>query len=141
MRIGASFALLAAFLGSAATPQDRIALSRTVYVEKIDGAAGLRTVEPATSFRRGDRVILMIEWTGAEARKGTVVRSAIPTSLAFQQGSSEALEVSVDGGRKWGRIGHLRVGERLAAPEEVTHVRLKVHGKTGGRMTYSAIVR
>ncbi|MCP5397649.1 MAG: hypothetical protein H6918_13215 [Sphingomonadaceae bacterium] len=40
MRIGASFALLAAFLGSAATPQDRIALSRTVYVETIDGAVG-----------------------------------------------------------------------------------------------------
>lgn len=141
MRFGMGIACALALVGTVASAHDRLALSRAVYVENFTQGGTLRTIEPAARLKRGDRVILMIEWTGAEARKGTVVRSAVPATLAFQRGSSDALEVSVDGGRKWGRIGDLRIGDRLASPEEVTHVRLRVHGKTAGRMTYSAIVR
>lgn len=141
MRFGVFFACALALTGTVVSAQDRLALSRAVYIENLGSGGSMRTVEPASRLRRGDRVILMIEWTGAEARKGTVVRSAIPPALAFQRGSSDVLEVSVDGGRKWGRIGDLRIGKRLASPEEVTHVRLRVHGKTAGRLTYSAIVR
>lgn len=141
MRFRVGIACALALAGTVASAQDRLTLSQAVYVENFTQGGSLRTIESPRSLKRGDRVILMIEWTGAEARKGTVVRSAIPATLAFQRGSSDALEVSIDGGRKWGRIGDLRVGDRLAAPEEVTHVRLRVHGKTAGRMTYSAIVR
>lgn len=141
MRFRVVIACALALAGTAASAQDRLTLSQAVYVENFKQGGSLRTIESPRSLKRGDRVILMIDWTGAEARKGTVVRSAIPPTLAFQRGSSDALEVSVDGGRTWGRIGDLRIGDRLAAPEEVTHVRLRVHGKTAGRMTYSAIVR
>ena len=141
MHLRATIFCALALAGTTATAQDRIALSQAVYVENLGQGGNIRTIEPARRLKRGDRVILMIEWTGAEARMGTTVRSAIPTNLVFQQSSSEALEVSVDGGRKWGRIGDLQIGERLAVPEEVTHVRLRLHGRTGGQLTYSAIVR
>ena len=140
MRIGAFLALGALVCTGSVAAQDRVALSRAVFVESMD-AASMRTVERAENLRRGDRVVLVVEWTGAEARRGTVVSSPIPESLQFQRASSDELEVSVDGGRSWGQLGNLRVGRRLAAPEEVTHIRLRTFGSSSGRLTYSAIVR
>lgn len=134
------FAALFAGLPSAQA-QDRIALTHAIYVESIGGNDGSRTLEPAAQLRRGDRVVLMIDWSGAEARKGTMVQSAIPSALKYQRSSVETIEVSVDGGRNWGRIGQLRMGERIAWPEEVTHLRMRVTGTRTGRITYSAIVR
>ena len=65
----------------------------------------------------------------------------MPRALSFQRAGSDAVEVSIDGGRTWGEIGLLTVGNRLASAEDVTHLRIKVAGAPAGRMTYSAIVR
>jgi hypothetical protein len=53
--------------------------------------------------------------------------------------------VSVDGGKTWGKLGKLRIGSRLATPEDVTHVRWRIsaaHAALGrGDIAYSGIVR
>jgi hypothetical protein len=66
----------------------------------------------------------------------------MPRTLQFQGSADGSEEVSVDGGRHWGRLGDLRVGSRLATPEDVTHVRWHIATPAPtGQIAYSAIVR
>ncbi|WP_374405787.1 hypothetical protein [Pelagerythrobacter sp.] len=147
MRIGWIIGALACTAASGLAAQDTRGISRAVYVERIATAPGgesVRTIEPARALRRGDTVVLVVEWRGTSRGEPVIVSSAVPRPLAFQQASSDAVEVSVDGGRNWGRIGAMRVddrdGRRLASPEDVTHLRWR--SATGAtRLTYSAIVR
>ncbi|RZA23607.1 MAG: hypothetical protein EOP02_14680 [Proteobacteria bacterium] len=123
------------------------------------------TVEPAIVFgdmaavREGmasiatgdmvDRLVLVVEWEGRPAGRSFAVTSPIPRTLAFQRTSQAGTEVSVDGGRHWGRLDGLKLndrnGPRTASPEDVTHLRWHVtpdEAEDGtGRITYSAIVR
>lgn len=137
----AFLALAAICAAQPAFAQDAVVTSRAVFVETAAADNGWRSLAPATDLKRGDRVILLIEWDNARSRKQTSVRSAIPKQLAFQESSADRLEVSVNGGRSWGALGTLWIGERLASPEDVTHVRLRTSGARSGRLTYSAIVR
>ena len=83
-----------------------------------------------------------MEWRAGDARRGFTVQSAVPRDLAFQRAASEAVEVSIDGGRSWGRLGGLKVGDRLASVEDVTHLRWRVAaGSDRGMLSYSAVVR
>jgi hypothetical protein len=130
---------LAALIGTAGMAQNGAGIDRAVYVERQSG--GIRALEPATTLRSGDKVVLVLEWQrGAPARRFTI-ESPVPRTLAFQRAGSDAAEVSVDGGRRWGQLGKLHVGARLASAEDVTHLRLTVAGAPEGRLTYSAIVR
>jgi len=138
MRIGLVLGSLVGLAASAAVAESAIDIERSVYVERA--AEGVRALEPATTLRKGDKVVLVVEWR-AEAPGRFTVQSAVPPALAFQRAGSEAVEVSIDGGRNWGDLGELRAGTRLASAEDVTHLRLKVAGNPAGRMTYSAIVR
>jgi hypothetical protein len=84
----------------------------------------------------------VLEWRAAPRGRGFTVESAVPRPLAFQRAGSDAVEVSTDNGRSWGRLGELRIGQRVASAEDVTHLRMRVPGSApAGRMTYSAIVR
>lgn len=152
MRIGLAIGSLACLTASGLAAQAASGVSRAVYIERIAAGANgerVRTIEPADELRRGDTVVLVVEWRGARNDAPVVVSSAIPRQLAFQRSSSDAFEVSTDGGRNWGRLGTMRVGDRgdrrLAAPEDVTHLRWRfADGREAlrdGRVTYSAIVR
>lgn len=143
MRFGLVCGSAACLFASAAFAQSAIDITRSVYVERA--AAGARALEPADALRKGDKVVLVMEWRAEESRRGFTVSSAVPRDLAFQRAGSDSVEVSIDGGRNWGRIGALRAGERLASVEDVTHLRWRVPADTAGRgrgmLTYSAIVR
>lgn len=125
-----------------------VSLQSAVFIERLghtgDGRI-VRGLAPAKSFKRGDRVVLMVEWASKPSAKGFAVTSAIPSTIAYQDTSSDAMQVSVDGGKHWGTLGELKVGGRFASPEDVTHLRWHVSpldARRGtGRMTYSAIVR
>lgn len=125
-----------------------VSLQSAVFIERLghtgDGRVE-RRIEPAKAFKRGDRVILMVEWKAQPSGKGFAVTSTIPATIAFQDTSHDTLLVSADGGKHWGMLGTLKLGSRLASPEDVTHLRWRVsaaEAKRGnGRMTYSAIVR
>ena len=133
----------ACLLTTAAFAQSAVDITRSVYVERSED--GARALEPASSLRKGDKVVLVMQWRVAEARRGFTVASAVPRDLAFQRAGSDEAEVSIDGGRSWGRMGALKLGERLASVEDVTHLRWRVPAEAAaqrrGTIAYSAVVR
>jgi hypothetical protein len=140
MRLGAVIGSIACLLATAAAAQGAVNIDRSVYVERTSG--GTRALEPAGTLRAGDKVVLVMEWRAGDARRGFTVQSAVPRDLAFQRAGSDTVEVSIDGGRSWGRLASLRVGERIASVEDVTHLRWRVPAGAGrGLLTYSAVVR
>ncbi|GGD91697.1 hypothetical protein GCM10011515_09210 [Tsuneonella deserti] len=140
MRMGLVLGALACLLGGSAAASEAIDVNRSVYVERRDD--GVRALEPATTLKSGDKVVLVVEWRTAMPGRPLTVEAAVPRTLAFQRAGSEAVQVSIDNGRTWGRLGALRLGQRIASAEDVTHLRLRVPASAPeGRMTYSAIVR
>ncbi len=121
-----------------------VALDSAVFVERSVPDAG-RMLEPAQNLRRGDRVVYIVSWYRMGGRGSFVVTNPLPRSVSYQGSASGNEEVSVDNGRTWGRLGTLRIGNRMATPEDVTHVRWLVDSvqaaRGSGRIAYSAIVR
>lgn len=130
----AAMGLLGALPAQAANPY----VEGAVYRERAAG--GKRLIEPAGQLRSGDKVVLMVRWRAAGDRDGFTVTTPVPAALAYQRDSSDAVEVSVDGGRKWGRIDTLG-----ARPDQVTHLRWKIDARSAaqgaGSFAYSALVR
>ncbi|MCK9543124.1 MAG: hypothetical protein M0R03_13970 [Novosphingobium sp.] len=132
----------------AAQAASAIATRSAVFVERLDGG-NTRTLEPAASFRRGERIITVLTWerSGASGSEDTgfVITNPLPRAIAFQQSAADDQDVSVDGGRTWGRLGELALGNRLATPEDVTHIRWRISPAVAargyGRIAYSGIVR
>ena len=141
--------LAAATLAAGATAaQTGVEISRAVFVERKAPIAPGRmalSLEPATTLRRGDVVVLMLEWTAPGRPDAFVVSSRVPRDLAFRRSGGMNPQVSIDGGRNWGELGTLRAGNRKATPEDVTHLRWHVSDAEAalgrGMLTYSAIVR
>lgn len=121
-----------------------VATQSAVYVERIEPGAA-RRLEPASQLARGDRVVTVVTWYRMGGAGGFVITNPLPASLAYQQSASDAQEVSVDGGRTWGRLDTMRIGMRNATPEDVTHVRWRIPASSAargrGQITYSGIVR
>lgn len=137
-------AVLLAHLPGLAAARSAIAMDSAVFVEKTSPRAG-RLLEPARQLKRGDRVITILSWTRQAGSGSFVVTNPLPRSVYYQASADENEEVSIDGGRTWGKLEDLRVGTRLAAPEDVTHVRWRVPApvaaRGSGQIAYSAIVR
>lgn len=156
-RIGLLTGSLACLVTGGLAAQSAIEISRAVYVERQSPASGggtMRAIEPAFTLRKGDRVVLLVEWDTqspgfAQSARSYTVASAVPRHLAFQGSSHDGYQVSPDGGRNWGALGRMRIadrdGSRLASPEDVTHLRWTIPASRlaagRGRIAYSAIVR
>lgn len=117
-----------------------VQLGSSVFVERTREES--RVLEPAIQLTRGDRVVTVLTWKRAAPGGQFTVANALPRTLYYQGSASDSEEVSIDGGRTWGRLGTLQSGGRFATAEDVTHVRWRVqsNGSTG-RIAYSAIVR
>lgn len=126
---------------AAATP---VAIDSAVFVERVAPGSG-RRLEPASELNRGDRVVYVVSWQRQSGDGGFTVTNPLPRAVYFQGTANGDEQVSIDGGRNWGRIGELRIGSRMATPEDVTHVRWRVPAHIAaqgrGRIAYSAIVR
>jgi len=120
-----------------------VTLASDVFVERSGDSS--RIIQPAEMVRHGDRVVTIVTWkrTGQSGQStGFTVTNPLPRTLQFQGSADGSEQVSADGGRTWGRLGELRVGGHVAAPEEVTHVRWRVMNPAPkGRIAYAAIVR
>lgn len=146
-------ALLAGIIAAPALAGQRVELQSAVFIERIGQTADgriERRIEPANILKRGDRLVLIVEWEGKPSNaRSFAVTSSIPRTLAFQRTSEAGTEVSVDGGRHWGTLDRLKLndrnGVRAASPEDVTHLRWHITSDEAergiGRVTYSAIVR
>lgn len=142
-RLALMASCLAGILNAApatAQEQSAVALGTAVFVEKTDDNA--RILQPANRLSRGDRVVTVVSWRRAGPGGRFTVINPLPRGLYYQGSANDDEEVSVDGGRSWGKLGDLRIGDRLATPEDVTHLRWRVASPApAGRIAYSAIVR
>jgi hypothetical protein len=131
-------------LAQAAAAQPNVATDSAVYVERAQ-PGNARSLEPASRLSRGDRVVTILSWYRMGGDGGFTITNPLPRAIAYQASARDDQEVSVDGGRTWGRLGELRVGNRLATPEDVTHMRWRVPATSAargqGRIAYSGIVR
>jgi hypothetical protein len=131
-------------LSTPALAAPAVSLDSAVFVERTEHG-NIRSLEPASRLSRGDRVVTVVTWYRMGGDGGFVVTNPLPRSIAYQASSRDDEEVSVDGGRTWGRLGALHVGSRLATPEDVTHVRWRISATRAsqgrGNIAYSGIVR
>lgn len=138
----AGFVCIASAAPALAAPA--VSLDSAVFVERVTPNAG-RMLEPASELNRGDRVVYVVRWYKMGGDGGFVVTNPLPRSVYYQGSANGDEEVSIDGGRTWGKLGAIYAGDRLATPEDVTHVRWRVDPRTAsrgeGRIAYSAIVR
>ncbi|NTZ41538.1 hypothetical protein G7A66_00215 [Altererythrobacter sp. SALINAS58] len=123
----------------------QVEISRGIYVENL-AADGSLALEPASMLRQGDSVVLIISWRVRNAERGFTVASAVPGALAFQRSSTEATEISTDGGRNWRRLDHAgrppREEFRAPSPDTITHLRWRIApNRASGQITYRALVR
>lgn len=144
-------ACLAALVALTATPsaaKQIVSLDSAVFVERQD-SGNVRSLEPVERLNRGDRVVTVVTWQrvspNAYGAGSFTVTNPLPRAIAYQNSARDDEEVSIDGGRTWGRLGTLRIGSRMATPEDVTHVRWRIAATTAakghGQIAYSGIVR
>jgi len=130
-----------------ATPtlaQPAVTLNSAVYVEHAK-PGDVRVLEPASQLSPGDRIVTVVTWQLKSGKGGFSVTNPLPRGIYYQGSASGDEEVSADGGRTWGKLGQLRLGTRMATPEDVTHVRWHVPATQAvagrGNIAYSGIVR
>lgn len=124
----------------AVAPTPAVKIDSAVFVERASESN--RVLQPADQLRRGDRVVTVVSWQRAVGGGTFTVTNPLPRSLQFQGSADQSEEVSIDGGHHWGHLGDLRIGNRQATPEDVTHVRWHIATPApSGRIAYSAIVR
>lgn len=120
-----------------------VALDSSVFVERQ--ARQGRLLEPARQMSHGDRLVYIVNWYRMGGSGGFVVTNPLPRSVYYQASANGDEDVSVDGGRTWGKLAQIRIGQRGATPEDVTHVRWRVApdraAQGSGQIAYSAIVR
>jgi hypothetical protein len=142
-RAGLALVALGA-IAPAAQAATAVETQSALYVERIE-PGNTRRLQPADSFRPGERVVTILTWERRAGSGGFVITNPLPRAITYQQSARDSEEVSVDGGRSWGQLGQLVIGSRLAAPEDVTHVRWRVPPAVAaqgrGRIAYSGIVR
>ena len=121
-----------------------IELDSAVFVERVQPGKG-RLLQPVSSLRRGDRVVYVVSWYKMGGNGAFTVTNPLPRSVYYQGSADGSEEVSIDGGKRWGKLDMLRIGARIATPEDVTHVRWHISAgdaaRGSGEITYSAIVR
>ena len=145
---------LAALLGAAPLAHGApVSVANSVFVERevsIGNGASAKVLEPARSLRRGDRLVYVVSWRAPKAKNERLtITNPLPRTIAYERSSGGDEDVSVDGGRSWGKLDALRFRDgavwRYATPQDVTHIRWQVPPQLAlagsGRLTWSGIVR
>ena len=146
---------LLALIAPAVAAANDVALSSKVFVEriKIDAAGKRSTVlEPPSMVTPGDRLLFVLSWQNGGARPAAdfVVTNPIPSAVSYAGAESDGAVVSVDGGKNWGALATLKVGQpdgtmRAAVPADVTHVRWSftkpIEAGATGKLSFRGIVR
>lgn len=99
----------------------------------------IKNLVPATQVVPGEEVLYVITYQnkGKEAATDVVITNPIPKNMTYKAQEAEKattkVELSVDGGKKWGNLAELKIQDKLrkfrpALPSDVTHVRWIVAG-------------
>jgi hypothetical protein len=137
--------LLCAPLPARARPAGSPPTAGYVDPTQQHGDTEIRALEPARQLAHGDRVVTLVSWYMLGGSGGFTVVNALPPGLAYQTSADGDEDVSIDGGKSWGKLAQLHRGARHATPEDVTHVRWHVSPRQAmngaGRIAYSGFVR
>lgn len=153
----ASFAGLTAIVASALPAQAQAAqpveLVSDVKVEQTVVENGLKKsswIKPNVVVP-GDRLVFKTLYHNASTEKATnfVVTNPVPAGVMLAADGADAFDVSVDGGKSWGKLPALKVadgkgGLRAAQSADVTHLRwtlAELAPGASGELGYYAIVR
>lgn len=131
-----------------------VAVDGDIKSEKTVTDAGGKThielVEPA-SFLPGDRLIFGQNYMNSSAEVVTnfVITNPLPAAVRLAPDADPALEVSVDGGKSWGKLAGLSIANsdgtsRPATQADVTHVRwivATIAPGASGRVAFPVIIR
>ncbi|MEQ1547954.1 MAG: hypothetical protein ABL918_04815 [Chakrabartia sp.] len=147
--------LLALSLPTTAMATNAVALQSNVFVEKMvtdtKGRSKATLQEPKIVLP-GDRLIFVVSYhnTGAAPAANFIVTNPLPRAVSYQGTPDAMAQVSINGGRDWDMLSHLKVKEsdgnwRAARPEDVTHIRWAMKqavpvGATG-KLSFRGIVR
>ena len=130
-----------------------VSVANSVYVEReVSNGTGAsaHVLEPARALHRGDRLVYVVAWRAPQARgEHLTITNPLPRTIAYERSAGGDEDVSIDGGRSWGKLDALRVRDgavwRYAMPQDVTHIRWNVPPQLAlvgrGRLTWSGIVR
>ncbi len=137
----------------AQTPQP-VALSSTVFVEKVSNdlnGGERRILATPGQLGQGDKLVFVLRYRNAgptPVSRFSVV-NPVPQSVRVDTARQD-MQVSVDGGRNWGRLDALTIrtplgGTRRAIADDITHVRWTVNNPVspgaGGQIAYRGVVR
>ncbi|MFM7377711.1 MAG: hypothetical protein ACKO1O_06225 [Erythrobacter sp.] len=150
----ASLAAPALPLAAQDTPPPAVTVNGDIKAEKsvtgADGKTVVELVEPQT-FLPGDRLVFRQNYanTSAEVVTNFTITNPLPEAVRLAPDADPALEVSVDGGKSWGRLATLSVTasdgtNRPATHADVTHVRWVlaiIAPGTSGRVAFPVIIR
>jgi len=119
-------------------------------VTGADGKPAVELVDPQ-SFLPGDRLVFGQNYanTSAEVVTNFSITNPLPEAVRLAPDADPALEVSVDGGKTWGKLAALTVTAsdgttRAAIHADVTHVRwvlASIAPGTSGRVSFPVIIR
>lgn len=154
MRSIAFAAVAAALLASPANARCFDVVSRVLVERTVPDAKG----HQRTSFQQtnmatpGDKLVFQFDYRNAQQHVANVfvITNPIPAQLVYAGAESPGEQVSVDGGQTFGSISDLKVVEadgieRIAEPQDVTHVRWVVRREmptgSGGQLSFRAVMR
>jgi len=119
-------------------------------VTDANGKTSVELVDPA-SFLPGDRLIFGQNYanTSAEVVTNFTITNPLPEAVRLAPDADPALEVSVDGGKTWGKLSTLSLTAsdgttRSATHADVTHVRwvlATIAPGESGRVAFPVIIR
>lgn len=149
--------LIAALIAAPAAAQsgNAVSLASDVLVERTTTDANGRTqttLEEPSTVVPGDKLVFVLRYrnNGAQPASDFVVTNPLPEAVAFQASGDDRAEVSVDGGRNWGRLAALTIrdadgSQRAAQAGDVTHIRWAfaqpIPAGEAGRLMFRGIVR
>lgn len=130
-------------------------LDSDIFVERETlNADGSRTkvLEEPKKVVPGDRLVFVVKFknTGASTASNFTVTNPLPAAVQFESTSDGQEDVSVDGGKSWGRLSQLRVAEaggapRPAAAADVTHLQWNLseplNAGAEGKLIFRGVVR
>lgn len=141
---------VSAATAQAAQPFELVNDVKVDRVTVVEGKERHALVEPSVVVP-GDRLVFSTRYRNNTAAKveNIVVTNPIKPGIAFVSEAAGAADVSVDGGKAWGKLASLTVadgkgGQRAAQASDVTHVRwvlASVAPGAAGTISFNAIVR
>jgi hypothetical protein len=119
-------------------------------VTDAEGKTRIELVVPDT-FLPGDRLLFITNYSngGAEAATNFTITNPVNPAVRLAPDADPALDVSVDGGKSWGKLAALSLfnpdgTQRPATHADVTHVRwvlARVAPGEAGQVAYPVIIR